>query len=100
MVQFTNRRSQPLRETREEVERDDEERVVRLVVLCGVGGKVLVLDEGLVDDSDAAFKDGLSVGDKSLSDGYHNRGEALSSGSVSVGKEQEERNGDEPRGEE
>jgi hypothetical protein len=58
-----------LGEAREEVEGDDEEGLVRLVVVEGILLVLLELDEGLLDDLDAASEDGLGVAGETLTDG-------------------------------
>lgn len=69
LVQLRDARIQALRQARKQVERDDEERLVGLVVLRRVRAVVLELDERLPDDAHAALEDGLGVGDEALSDG-------------------------------
>jgi hypothetical protein len=53
--------SQPLRESREKIERDDNERSIGLFVLFRVGLELLVLSESRVDDRQTSLVDGLSV---------------------------------------
>ena len=53
--------SQPLRETREKIERDDNECSIGLFVLFGIGLVLLVLSEGCVNDRQTSLIDGLGV---------------------------------------
>ena len=53
--------SQSLRETGEEIQRDDNERSIGLFVLFRVGLKLLVLSESRVDDRQTSLINGLGV---------------------------------------
>ena len=53
--------SQSLRESRKEIERDDNERSIGLFVLFRVGLELLVLSESRMDDRQTSLVDGLGV---------------------------------------
>lgn len=77
MIQLSDSRVESLSETREQVERDDQESLVGLLNLRWVGAVVLEIDEGLLDDGDTTLEDGLRVVDEALSDRNDNGGETL-----------------------
>jgi len=53
--------AQSLRQTREKIERDNDKRLVGLLVLFWVGLKLLVLSEGGMDNGQTSLIDGLRV---------------------------------------
>lgn len=77
LVQGGDGRVETLCETRQQIERDDEERLVGLLDLRWVGAVVLEVDERLLYDGDAALEHRLRVIDEALTDGDDDRGEAL-----------------------
>lgn len=78
-VQLGDGGVEALREAREKVERDDEEGLVGLVKVEGILLVLLEVDEGLLDDRNAASEHRLRVGDEARSDGDDDRGHALQS---------------------
>lgn len=50
LIQLSDGGVESLGQTRQEIERDDEERLVGLLDLSGVGAVVLEVDERLLDD--------------------------------------------------
>lgn len=76
-VELSDGRVEALRQTREQVERDDEEGLVRLVIVDRVLLVLLEGNEGGFDDLDAAFEDRLGVVGEPRSDGDYDRRQAL-----------------------
>lgn len=72
LVKTGNVGIQALGKSRQEIKRDNEKGLVGFVVLGGIGGKRLVLEQRLMHNLYAAFKDGLGIVDKSIAYGNDN----------------------------
>lgn len=76
-VEFSDRRVETLSQSGEEIQRDDEESLVRFFVLSWIRLVDLKFDQRLMNDPYTSLEDRSSVGAESLSDGDHDGREAL-----------------------
>ena len=76
-VQLSDSDVETLRQTREQVERDDEECLVGFIVVDRILLVLLESDEGGFDDLNASFEHWLSVVGESRSDGDNDRRQTL-----------------------
>lgn len=76
-VQWRDCRVQALCQARQQIKRHDQEGLVRFISVEGIISVILELDQGLLDDRDATLKHRLCVIDETLSNGDHDRRQAL-----------------------